>query len=40
MKNYIAITFILLIQSIACNASIAPNLDAETQKQAIERVKE
>lgn len=40
MKNYIAITFILLIQSIACNASILPKLDAETQKQAIERVKE
>lgn len=40
MKNYIAITFILLIQSIACNASVAPNLDAETQKHAIERVKE
>lgn len=40
MKNYIVITFILLIQSIACNASVAPKLDAETQKQAIERVKE
>lgn len=40
MKNYIAITFILLIQSIACNASILPKLDAETQKQAIERGKE